>query len=127
MRLESGSLRVVLFAGWVSVATIITWLTLVQSSDSTNALIAGVLFFLSLGLSRFVLGLSFASAPMLYLALLGFVHLGIVVPWALGIYDVSRIAWFVPYGLSHALTLITYSILAYQMCIRDRPQIKRGS
>ncbi|MGA8101084.1 MAG: O-antigen polysaccharide polymerase Wzy [Candidatus Acidiferrales bacterium] len=114
MRLESGSVRVALFAGWTGIATIVIWLTLVQSSDSSRALTAGVLFVVCLVLSRFVLGLSFASAPMLYLTLLGFVHLGIVVPWALGIYDVSRITWFVPYGLSHALTLITYSILVYQ-------------
>jgi oligosaccharide repeat unit polymerase len=117
MRLESGSVRAALFAGWTGIATIVIWLTLVQSSDSSRALTAGVLFVVCLVLSRFVLGLSFASAPMLYLTLLGFVHLGIVVPWALGIYDVSRITWFVPYGLSHALTLITYSILAYQTAL----------
>ena len=35
-------------------------------------------------------------------------------PWALGIYDVSRVPWFVTYGLSPALALVTYSILAYQ-------------
>jgi hypothetical protein len=114
MWLKSRPLRVVLFAGWACVATIITWFTVTQSSDSHNALAAGVLFFISLLLSRFVLGLTFASAPMLYFTLLGFVHLGLVTPWALGIYDVSRAPWFVTYGLSPALALVTYSILAYQ-------------
>jgi len=51
---------------------------------------------------------------MLYLTLLGFVHLGLVTPWAVGIYNVSRVPWFVTYGLSPALALVTYSILAYQ-------------
>jgi oligosaccharide repeat unit polymerase len=51
---------------------------------------------------------------MLYFTLLGFVHLGLVTPWALGIYDVSRVPWFATYGLSPALASVTYSILAYQ-------------
>jgi oligosaccharide repeat unit polymerase len=114
MRLKSRSLKGVLFAGWACIATVITWITLTQSSESHNALTAGVLFLISLLLSRFVLGLTFASAPMLYLTLLGFVHLGLVTPWALGIHDVSRVPWFVTYGLSPALALVTYSILAYQ-------------
>lgn len=114
MWLESKSLRVVLFAGWICIVIIIIWFTLTQSSDLHNALIAGILFFISLLLSRFVLGLTFASAPMLYLTLLGFVHLGLVTPWALGVYDASRAPWFVAHGLSPALALVTYSILAYQ-------------
>ena len=96
------------------IATIVIWITLTHSRESHNALTAGVLFFVSLILSRFALGLKFSSAPMLYLALLGLVHLGLVTPWALGIYDVSRVPWFVPYGLAPALALVTYSILAYQ-------------
>ena len=51
---------------------------------------------------------------MLYLILLGLFHLGLVVPWVLGIYDINRIPWFAPYSLSRALALVTYSILAYQ-------------
>jgi hypothetical protein len=42
------------------------------------------------------------------------VHLGLATLWALGIYDVSRVPWFATYGLSPALALVTYSILAYQ-------------
>jgi len=114
MRLESRSLWVVVFAGWVCIATVFTWLTLVQSSDSSKGLSVGALFLISVAFSRFALGLSLASAPMLFLMLLGFTHLGMVLPWALGIVDVSRSPWFVPYGLSPALALITYAILAYQ-------------
>jgi oligosaccharide repeat unit polymerase len=112
--LKSRTLRGVLLAGWTCIATITIWFTLIQSSASQNALIAGLLFFVSLLLSRFALGLGFASAPMLYLMLLGLVHLGLVTPWALGIYDVSRVPWFVPYGVSPALVLLIYSILVYQ-------------
>jgi oligosaccharide repeat unit polymerase len=114
MWLKSRTLRAVLYAGWTCGAIIIIWFTLTQSSASHKALIAGILFIISALLSRVVLGLTVASAPMLYLMLLGFVHLGLVTPWALGIYDVSRAPWFVPYGLSPALALVTYSILAYE-------------
>jgi O-antigen polysaccharide polymerase Wzy len=114
LRLKSRPLRGVLFAAWACIVTITIWFTLSHPSDSQSALAAGLLFLVSLLLSRFILGLSFASAPMLYFSLLGFVHLGLVTPWALGIYDASRVPWFMTYGLSPALALIGYSILAYQ-------------
>ena len=114
MWLKSRPLRGVLFAGWACIATITTWFTLTHPSEPHSALTTGLLFLVSLLFSRFILGLTFASAPMLYFTLLGFVHLGLVTPWALGIYDVSRVPWFVTYGLSPALASVTYSILAYQ-------------
>jgi oligosaccharide repeat unit polymerase len=49
------------------------------------------------------------------LALLGLFHLGLVVPWALGLYDVGRLPWFAPYGLSHGMALIICAIVAYQL------------
>lgn len=114
MRLESKSLRPVFFAGWACISLFAVWRTLTQTSDSSSALMAGILLVASLALSRYVLDLSFASSPMLYLSLLGLFHLGLVVPWALGIYDISRAPWFVPFGLSQAMALIIYSIVAYQ-------------
>jgi oligosaccharide repeat unit polymerase len=109
-----GFLRPVFPVGWACIATVAVWETLVRQSDSVLALTAGALLLVSLAVSRYVLGLSFTAAPMLYLALLGLFHLGLVVPWALGIYDISRIPWFDPHGLSHALALIIYSILSFQ-------------
>ena len=109
-----GFLRLVYPAGWACIGTIAVWETQMRLSDSTMALTAGALLLVSLAVSRYVLRLSFTAGPMLYLALLGLFHLGLVVPWALGIYDISRIPWFDPHGLSHALTLIIYSILCFQ-------------
>jgi oligosaccharide repeat unit polymerase len=86
----------------------------VGRGDSSAVLVAAGVLTASLVLSSFVLHLPFTTAPMLYLILLGLFHLGLVVPWVLGIYDINRMPWFAPYGLSRALALISYSILAYQ-------------
>jgi oligosaccharide repeat unit polymerase len=109
-----GFLRPVFPAAWACIATVAVWETHVQLGDSALALTAGALLLVSLAVSRYAFGLSFTAGPMLYLALLGLFHLGLVVPWALGIYDISRIPWFDPHGLSHALALIIYSILSFQ-------------
>jgi oligosaccharide repeat unit polymerase len=69
----------------------------------------------SLILSRYVLGLHITSSPMLYLILLSLFHLGLLVPAALGLYDIERIAWFDLHGASRAIGLVVYSILAYQV------------
>jgi hypothetical protein len=50
---------------------------------------------------------------MVYLTVLGIFHLGLIVPWALGIYDISRTPTFTSYGLSRAIALIDYSIAAF--------------
>jgi hypothetical protein len=90
------------------VALFSVWRVLAQSSDSSGVVAAGILLLASLAVSRYALELAFTSAPLLYLALLGLFHLGLVVPWALGLYDIGRMPWFAPYGLSHAIALITY-------------------
>src|ERR1700735_591478 len=91
------------------------WQIHARVSSPTAALTAAGLLLISLVFSRYVLGLPFTASPMLYLALLGLFHLGLVVPWALGLYNVNRVTWFASYGLSRSLTLVTYSILAYQL------------
>ena len=45
---------------------------------------------------------------MLYLALLGLFHLGLVVPWALEFYNVARIPCLVPTECRTRLLLIIY-------------------
>jgi oligosaccharide repeat unit polymerase len=115
MQSQIDFLKPVFLAVWACVAAFAIWETRVRESDSTAALAAGIVLLASLLLSRFVLQLPFKTAPMLYLALLGFVHLGAVVPWALGLYDLGRTPWLSPYGMSRALALITYSIVSYQL------------
>jgi oligosaccharide repeat unit polymerase len=114
MQHSKGILRPVVPIGWACVAALAFWETQVRVSDSALALTAGALLLLSLATSRYALGLKFTAGPMLYLALFGLFHLGLVVPWALGIYNVARISWFSPHGMSHALILIIYSILSFQ-------------
>jgi len=115
VELQSGSLRPVFFAGWACLGLVAVWEIQMRMGDSALALTAGIFLLMSLLLSRYVLGLSFTAGPMLYLALLGLFHLGLVFPWAIGIYDISRIPWFNPHGLSHALALIIYSVLFFQI------------
>ena len=113
--IESRTLMAVFIAGWISIASIGVWQIVRSANDSVLALTAGALLAVSLLFSRYVLKLPFTSSAMLYLVLLGLFHLGLVVPWALGMYDASRMSWFEPHGLSGAIGLIIYSILAYQL------------
>lgn len=115
MRTRSGFLNAAIIAGWSCITSVALWQLHLRHTDKSAALTTAIILLASLAFSRLVLGLRFNTAPMLYLALLGLFHLGIVVPWALGIYDVSHTPGFVPYGLSRALAMITYSILVYQL------------
>jgi oligosaccharide repeat unit polymerase len=100
---------------WGSIALIAAFQAHFEVHDSTAALIAGGFLVASLAVSRYILGLAFTTAPMLYLGLLGLTHLGLAVPWALGLYDISHAPWFSPYDLCPALALVTYSTIAYQI------------
>ena len=115
MGYRTKSLRPVFLAGWSCIAFVAVWQIQTQAKDSVLALSAGLLLLASLTLSRYILGLAFTTGPMLYLVVFGLFHLGLVVPWALGVYDVGRVSWFVPYGLASAIGLIIYAILAYQL------------
>jgi oligosaccharide repeat unit polymerase len=114
MQQSNRFLRPLVPIGWACIAVLVFWETQMRVSDAALALTAGTLLLLSLASSRYALGLKFTAGPMLYLALLGLFHLGLVVPWALGIYNVAQIPWFRPHGMSLALTLIIYSILSFQ-------------
>jgi oligosaccharide repeat unit polymerase len=115
LRSQANPLAPVFLAGWSCLAVAAVWQVHVQKSDSILALSGGVLLLASLVLSRCVLGLRVMTGPMLYLVLLGLFHFGLVVPWAFGIYDIGRVAWFNPHGLSRAIGLVTYSIVTYQL------------
>jgi hypothetical protein len=115
MEPQSAFLKPIFFAGWICIAMVAMWQIHARVSASVMGLTAGALLIASIALSGYVLGLSFVSGPMLYLCLLGLFHLGLVVPWALGLYNANRVPWFASYDLPRALTLVTYSILAYQL------------
>src|ERR1700681_2110356 len=115
MPLKGRNLAPVFTAVWVCVAVFAIWQTNLRGTDIASAIGAGLLLVTSLLLSRYVLYLPFASGPMVYLVLLGLFHLGLIVPWALGIYDISRTPSFTPYGLSRSIALIDYSIVAFYL------------
>lgn len=99
---------------WACVAAFAVWQTTVRNNDTLAAIGAGALLAGSILFSRFVLKIPLASGSLVYLILLGVFHLGLIVPWAMGVYDLSRQPSFVPYGLSRAIALIDYAIVAYQ-------------
>lgn len=113
MPLKTKPLAPVFVAAWVSVALFAICQTNLHGNDAASALASGLLMISSLLFSRYILGLPFASGPMAYFIVLGIFHLGLIVPWALGIYDISRTPAFVPYGLSRSIALIDYSFSAF--------------
>jgi len=115
VRLQIKTLAPLSSAVLVCTALFAIWQTTLRGNDSTAILATGLLFTVSLLFDRYVLRLSFATGPMVYFMLLGLFHLGLVVPWALGIYDISRTASFFPHGLSRPIALIDYSIIAFQV------------
>lgn len=113
MSLKANALAPIFAAAWVCVALFAIFQTNLRGNDARAAIASGVLLATSLLFTRYILGLPFASGPMVYLIVLGIFHLGLVVPWALGIYDISRTPGFTPYGLSRSIALIDYSISAF--------------
>jgi O-antigen polysaccharide polymerase Wzy len=115
VRLQIKTLTPLSSAVLVCAALFAIWQTTLRGNDSTAILATGLLFTVSLLFDRYVLRLPFATGPMVYFMLLGLFHLGLVVPWALGIYDISRTASFFPHGLSRSIVLINYSIIAFEV------------
>ena len=115
MRLQIKTLTPLFFAILVCSALLAVWQTTLRGNESTAALTTGFLFVVSLVFDRYILRLPFATGAMVYFTLLGLFHLGLVVPWALGIYDISRTPSFVPNRLTRSVALINYSIIAFQM------------
>ncbi len=114
MQQQTTFLRPIFVAAWSCVSILAIWQIKMGRNDTSAVMVAAAVLLASLLLSSFGLHLPITTAPMLYLILLGLFHLGLVVPWVLGAYDINRVSWFTPYGLSRALALITYSLLAYQ-------------
>ena len=117
MSLKTKTLTPTFAAVWVCVAIFAIWQTNLRANDVASAIGAGLLLLTSLFYARYILSVPFASAPLIYLSILGLFHLGLILPWALGIYDISRAPLFTPYGLSHAIALIDYSIVAFHIGI----------
>ena len=110
---------------WVYVGSAAVGLIFLLKEDRASAVIAGLVFAGVILFSKYVLGFGFLSAPMLYFAGLGLFHLGLVVPWALGLYDTSEVWWFRREELTPAVGLVTVALVSLQLGIitaaRHRP------
>ena len=83
--------------------------------DRISALAAGAMLMLSIGLCLGVLRLHPLSPAMVYFYVFGLFHLGLVVPWALGIQSTVLPYWMLRYRLSPALNLVIVALVAYQV------------
>jgi oligosaccharide repeat unit polymerase len=99
----------------VCIASFAIFQTTLRGNDATSAIASSALFIASILFARYILQIPLASGAMVYLILLGLFHLGLVVPWALGIYDISRAPSFTPHGLSRSIALINYSVIAFDL------------
>lgn len=102
---------------WVCIAIAIVWRSQFRTSDSESVFLAASMLFICLATSKYIVGLPYISAPMMYLGLLGLFHLGLIVPWALFHYDISNDSWFAPSDLPRVMLLIIYALVAYQFGI----------
>ena len=94
--------------------------------DRLAALTAGLALAVCLAIGRWRRGLSLVSPPMLYLGVFGLFHLGMALPWALGLYSKDLPAWFLSHRLTPALALVALAICCYLAGLlwvrpRDRP------
>ncbi len=83
-------------------------------SDRVAALAAGGAFLLAVGSCLRLLRLDPLSPTMVYLYVFGVFHLGLVVPWAVGLHSEHLPDWMIEHRLAPALTLVTISVMAYQ-------------
>ena len=83
-------------------------------SDRVAALAAGGAFLLGVGSCLRLLRLDPLSPTMVYLYVFGVFHLGLVVPWAVGLHSERLPNWMIEHRLAPALALVTLSVMAYQ-------------
>lgn len=90
------------------------WRLMVEvDHDRFSALVTGVILGACLYVCLRPLGFSPASPPMLYLGVFALFHLGMVLPWALGLYRDMLPRWFVFNRVTPALGLVELAIAAY--------------
>ncbi len=90
MRLKAKNLTPVFAALWVCVAVFAIWQTSLRDNDVASAIGAGLLLLTSLFYARYVLLSHLQAPPLIYLVASAFSPGSPFLPWALGIYDISR-------------------------------------
>lgn len=110
MRPSLGKLAIPLAAA----AAVGSWaLVRAAGDDRVSALAAGAALALALVVCLRFLRQPLLSPALLYLSVFGLFHLGLVVPWALGLYDKALPPWFLTNRLTPALALVTLAIGFY--------------
>jgi oligosaccharide repeat unit polymerase len=128
MRRVGGTSTIAGLFVWTCIGGVAIWLITSLQNERASAMIACVVFALSLIYTRYNLGYGILSAPFLYLAVLGAFHLGLVGPWSLHLYDPWELWWFYRLDLQPALLLVTLAFVCCQMGLilaeRWRPRPK---
>ncbi|MBI3696998.1 MAG: O-antigen polysaccharide polymerase Wzy [Acidobacteria bacterium] len=81
--------------------------------DRFSALLVGVALAAALYVGLRLLRFPMLSPPLLYLCVFALFHLGLALPWALGVYDGPLPGWFRSHRLTPALGLVELAILFY--------------
>jgi hypothetical protein len=85
------------------------------ASNAAVALAAGGMWCSSVALSFKALRLDPLSPAMIYLYLLGLFHLGLAVPWAIGIETSQPPLWLITNNLNPALAMVIVAITSYHV------------
>ena len=115
-RALSGNSRHALFPFWFCWPAGAGLLVTVRAfdDDHVSSVCAAIVFALCSWVCQRTLRLDWLSPAMVYLYVFGGFHLGLVVPWSLGINSATPPGWLLKYGVTPALTLVIVALLAYQ-------------
>lgn len=106
-------LQYLLSAAAVATGAGLALLMAAADNDRFSALAAGMVLAAGLYLSLGPLQLSLWSPAMLYLCVFALFHLGLALPWALGLYGGTLPGWFLSNRLTPALALVELAVACY--------------
>lgn len=100
---------------WIAAGASLAAILRSQPPDRTAVIVAGAVYGAAVLYTRYVLQIQFLEVPALWLLAFGIFHLGLVVPWALGLYDASDNWWISHEDIPSALLLISLALISYQI------------
>ena len=111
-----GSNRLAVFPFWFSLPAGVCLLVTAEAfqDDRVSSVCAAAVFGLCAWVCQRALRLDWLSPAMVYLYVFGIFHLGLVVPWSLGINSSVPPVWLVKFDVTPALVLVIIALLAYQ-------------
>lgn len=100
---------------WSAVGVCLAAIMRSQPPDRTCAIVTGIAYGAAVLYTRYFLQIRFLEVPGLWLLALGVFHLGLVVPWAIGLYDAWNTWWLGRADLPSALFLFVLALVSYQI------------